>query len=115
MQNRTVIVASQRQDLVATLSDAGFRVVGPVTTASMALVLASHAHADLALVDERLTGRRMGPELAAELYETWGVRSVLLGDLLDQPPEQERTAPWAAPDSDAQHLRRILSEDGLAA
>ena len=105
MPDRTVIVASRREELVAALSEAGFNVVGPVTTASMALILAAQAPAALALVDENLTGRRTGPELAAQLYETWGVRSVLLGEFADS----EAAAPWAASARDAERLRAVLA------
>ena len=113
MHDRTVIVASQRRDLVTALSEAGIGVVGPVTTATLALILASHGPADLALIDDQLAGRRTGAELADALYQTWGVRSVLLGDLAGARPQLEGPAPWAAFDDEAAPLRRALLQRGL--
>lgn len=104
MPDRTVIVASRRQALVEVLSDAGYSVVGPVTSASMALILAAQAPAGLALVDEELTGKRSGQELAAVLFETWGVRSVLLGSTTDL-----EAAPWSATGADAERLQAAVN------
>ncbi|HYG28227.1 MAG TPA: hypothetical protein VD906_15155 [Caulobacteraceae bacterium] len=112
MQSRTVIVASQRRDLVTALSEAGMGVVGPVTTATLALILASHGPADLALIDDQLAGRRTGAELAEALYKTWGVRSVLLGDLATEHPPAA-PASWAALQDEAGPVRRALAQAGL--
>jgi DNA-binding NarL/FixJ family response regulator len=113
MQSSTVIVASQRRELVAALSEAGINVLGPVTTASLALILASHGPADLALIDDQLAGRRTGAELADALYETWGVRSVMLDDLSGEGRPGALAARWAASDDEAEPLRRALELGGV--
>lgn len=67
-------------DAVRRLTEADHRVVGPVSTAAMALALAAGTSFDIALIGARLAGRRSGAELATALNDTWGVRSLKLPD-----------------------------------
>jgi ActR/RegA family two-component response regulator len=66
--------------LTSKLSDRGYHVVGPARTAGAALALAAQAPVAMALVGERLAGRRNGADLIRALRATWGVRSFLLRD-----------------------------------
>lgn len=83
-QKETIIVAmSQRHRpdrLVQRLVLEGHAVIGPVTTAAMALALAAQMPATLAVVHADLDGGRDGRALAASLTDTWGVPSVLIAE-----------------------------------
>jgi DNA-binding response OmpR family regulator len=64
--------------MVPRLSDLGFHVLSPASTAAMALAIVAQTPATLALVGETLAGRRDGRTLARILRETWGVQSLIL-------------------------------------
>lgn len=78
----TVFVARRSPEcpdaVVELLSDAGVNVLGPVTTAKEALLLAAQSPIDLALVEPELAGVRDGRELARRLEDTWGIRAILM-------------------------------------
>ena len=58
-------------DLASILTDAGYEVVGPVSTGIAAIAAAEHARPDLALMDiDLLDGRRGGIEAARKLRDT---------------------------------------------
>jgi DNA-binding NarL/FixJ family response regulator len=92
-------------EIAGRLQDAGCEVMGPVPRAAYALLLAAQTPPDLAIVARPPTGRRGARELANELYETWGVRSLIVDDAAadDEPP-----AAWLAPAEQIAALRRLL-------
>ncbi len=59
------------------LSEAGFEVVGPASSAAVAMTLAAQTPADVALIHVEVAGPRDGQSLAHALRDTWGVPSVL--------------------------------------
>lgn len=59
---------------------AGYPIVGPVASASMALMLAAQTAPQLALVARPLTGRRNARDLARDLLRNWGIRSLVLDE-----------------------------------
>lgn len=69
--------------LTPAFSDLGYDVVGVARTAGEALALAGQRGVTLALVGERLAGRRHGAELRRVLTETWGVDCAPLDDDFD--------------------------------
>ncbi len=77
MNERAILVAhgdpQVLERLVTTLSDQGYEVVGPASTAREALAYAAQAPVGLALIGEPLAGRRNGRALGAALRATWGV------------------------------------------
>jgi CheY-like chemotaxis protein len=74
--------AEMAADLVATVSEAGHRAVGPFRTAAAAEVAAALHPVDLALLDINLADEGSGVELARTLKGRWGVRSIFLsGDV----------------------------------
>jgi len=81
-QFSTVVVAGARahlrHDLLETLHRHGVNVMGPVDSAAKALTLIAQSHADLAIIESTLSGRRDGHELAHELRHTWGVPTVMM-------------------------------------
>ena len=83
-ETETIIVAMSERHapdrLVQRLLAEGHCVVGPATTAAMALALAAQTPATLAVVHLELDGRRDGRRLAASLTDTWGVPSVLIAE-----------------------------------
>jgi len=84
MWGRTILVAhtdpSYLEKIVPRLVERGFHVVGPVSTARMALALATLTPVSLALVGEKLAGVRDGRAVARALRSAWGVPSILVRD-----------------------------------
>lgn len=80
-------------ETVRRLMEAECDVVGPATTARMALALAAQAPVRHAVVAERLGGLRSGAELARALESTWGVECVIIGDEDDADREARVAAP----------------------
>lgn len=82
-ETETIIVAmSERHGpdrLVQRLLADGYFVLGPATTAAMALALAAQSPATRAVVHLDLDGGD-GRTLASRLEQTWGVPSVLIGE-----------------------------------
>lgn len=78
----TILIVCNDEDyssnLIEKLHDAGARVVGPVPRANLALALAAQTSPDIAIMAHPLTGRRDAEELARELHDIWGVRSLVL-------------------------------------
>ena len=64
--------------LEATLTDAGYEILGPASTASRGLELAQHTVPELALVNINLRDGSNGIELARELLSRWGVASLFV-------------------------------------
>jgi len=87
-----VLIASQME---AALSDAGFEVVGTLTTGEEALQTASTHRPDLAIMDIRLAGDRDGVDTALELFESHGIRCIFASAYSDQ--EARRRAEGASP------------------
>jgi hypothetical protein len=83
-EKETVIVAMSHRHapdrLVQRLVAEGHAVIGPVTTAAMALALAAQMPATMAVVHADLDGGRGGRDLVTTLIHTWGVPSVLIAE-----------------------------------
>jgi hypothetical protein len=92
--------------IISRLHESGFNVVGPVSTASMALAMAAQAGTTLALVASPPTGRRGVSELADDLMRLWGVRSWVLQDA-SQGDDTSGMA-WAAPPNRVASITRAL-------
>lgn len=100
-------------DLIGKLHENGASVVGPVTRANMALALAAQSAPDMAIVTHPLTGRRDAEELARELHDTWGVRSLVLDEAM--PGSQAAgEKPWLPAADDLTRLRQVLGAVGEA-
>lgn len=67
-------------ELVPTLSDLGYEVVGPATSAREALAYAAQTGVGWALIGERLAGERDGRTLGQALRADWGVPCAYLKD-----------------------------------
>ena len=87
-----LLVASQIQ---AALTEAGFEVVGAVTTGEEAIELASAEPPALAVIDIKLAGDRDGVDTAIELFRTHGIRCIFASAYSDR--EARRRAEPAAP------------------
>ena len=106
LDREMVIVVCGDQAVSATmvqrLSEAGFGVIGPATSARMALALAAQAPAHMAVVTADLSDGRPGRDLARDLMSNWGVRSMVLEAGADAPSE------WTVAATDAARLSRAL-------
>jgi CheY-like chemotaxis protein len=91
------------REILSKLSAQGIGVIGPATTASMALTLAAQTFANIAVLARRPDGGPLGPELARRLMKTWGVRSLVLED------GEESHDDWAAMPAQAARLKQILA------
>jgi DNA-binding NarL/FixJ family response regulator len=60
----------------ATLSEAGFEVVGIATTAEEAIELTASRRPSIVLMDIRLVGKRDGVDAAVEIFQNYGIRCV---------------------------------------
>ena len=89
-------------DILNRLEAEGIGVIGPATSATMALTLASQTFANIAVLARRPSEGPLGSELARSLMKTWGVRSVVLEGGADAHDE------WAARPAQAARLRGIL-------
>jgi two-component system, response regulator PdtaR len=87
-----LLIASEME---AALSDAGFEVVGMVTTGEEALDLAARERPDLAVVDIRLAGTRDGVDTAIALFRSHGIRCIFASAYSDD--EARRRAAPSAP------------------
>ena len=63
-------------DILIRLYDLGVSVVGPASTARLALALAGQTLARSAILVGETTGQRTAAELAEELQKTWGIDCV---------------------------------------
>ena len=63
-------------ELTASLREAGFEVLGPAATGDDAIRLAAAAKPHLVVMDIRLYGTRDGVDVALELYQSHGIRSI---------------------------------------
>lgn len=109
----TVLLICSDGASAATLRDRlfeeGFQVIGPASTAAMAMALAAQTLPTVAVIARPPTGRRNAAEAARDLMRTWGVGSVVLGDATDRlasPPPESR---WVARPSQVARLRRALT------
>jgi hypothetical protein len=84
MRGRTILVAhtdpTYLETMIPRLVERGFNVIGPATTARVALALAAHTPISLALVGEKLAGVRDGRAVSRTLRSLWGVPSILIPD-----------------------------------
>jgi two-component system, response regulator PdtaR len=87
-----LLIASQ---IEAALTEAGFDVIGVLTTGEEALQKAEAERPDLAIVDIRLAGDRDGVDTAVELFRSHGIRCIFASAYSDQ--EARRRAEVAAP------------------
>lgn len=82
--------ALQAESLRASLTNAGFVVIGVADDCTTALSFANQAEPDLALVDVRLTGNIDGITTGRQLYEEHGIPIVFLTAFLDDAVQQGR-------------------------
>lgn len=104
-QDRVIVVCGDQTvsaAMVQRLSEAGFGVIGPASSARMALALAAQAPAAMAVVTADLSDGRPGRDLAHDLMSNWGVRSMVLEAGADAP------ADWMVASADAARLSRAL-------
>jgi two-component system, response regulator PdtaR len=86
-----LLIATQ---IEATLTEAGFDVVGLAPTGEEAIELAAKDPPDLAVVDIRLAGDRDGVDTALELFRSHGIRCIFASAYSDHEARQ-RAAPAA--------------------
>lgn len=107
--------ALQAESLRASLTNAGFVVVGIADSCASALSIAGQTQADLALVDVKLTGSIDGITTGQQLSEEYGIPVVFLTAFLDDAVQQGR--PFAkgflnkpySPDDVVFTIRRALA------
>lgn len=87
----------------------GLSVVGPASSAANALALAAQTAPTLALVASEPTGRRKSIELAQELMNHWGIRSVVTHEACPGAAAPSETVYWAADPAQQRRLEPILS------
>jgi two-component system, response regulator PdtaR len=87
-----LLIASQ---IESALTEAGFEIVGVVTSGEEALEVAGTRPLDLAVVDIRLAGDRDGVDTALELFRAHGIRCIFASAHSDS--EAHRRADPAAP------------------
>jgi two-component system, response regulator PdtaR len=87
-----LLIATQ---IEAALTEAGFDVIGVLTTGEEALRKAEAERPDLAIVDIRLAGDRDGVDTALELFRSHGIRCIFASAYSDQ--EARRRAEVASP------------------
>jgi len=97
----------QSKDLRDRLHAEGFQVIGPASSAAMAMALAAQIEPTVALVARQPTGRRKAAEFARDLMRTWGVGSVILraAEGEAKPPRESR---WLARPNQAARFWRAL-------
>jgi hypothetical protein len=100
-------------EIMRRLHLAGLGVVGPVTSAAQAMVLAGQESSTVAVVAGRPTGRRDAAELARDLMSAWGINSwVLAGAGCDDPTAGIE---WSRDPECLARLKRALAEPELLA
>jgi DNA-binding NarL/FixJ family response regulator len=82
-------------DVQASLTLAGFKVVGVASSADEAIQLVAAEHPVLAIVDIRLAGERDGIDLALELFRNYGLRCIFATAHIDSGARKRAAA--AAP------------------
>lgn len=117
METDTVLVVcsdeERTRDILERLALGGFGVVGPASSAALALALAAQAAPTVALVARPPTGRRDAAELATALMSQWGIGSVVLADVLNEGGLVLDDDPsWAPRPGQQARLRRALGEVG---
>lgn len=91
------------------LYSGGYSVVGPVSTAAMALALTAQSSPTIAVVARPPTGIRKAPELADELMRTWGVTSLILDGGFEIGAGESVGAPhWSPRPGQVERLRLTL-------
>jgi len=84
-----VLIASEME---AALTDDGFEIVGPASTAEEALQLVEAQSPTLAVMDIRLAGSRDGIDAALELFRLHGVRCIFASAHSDDGARQRAAA-----------------------
>lgn len=92
--------------LMAALDAAGLNVVGPFTTAGLALAVTAQTGPTVAVLASQTTGRRSAEQLAQTLKDNWGVASMALDETIEDAVE---TAVWRAPDEQVARIREALT------
>jgi two-component system, response regulator PdtaR len=89
-----LLIASE---IEATLTEAGFDVVGVATTGEEALALAASQPPDLAITDLRLAGDGDGVDVALSLFRSHGIRCIFASAYAGNEAQQraEPAAPLA--------------------
>ncbi len=118
LQSDTVLLVCDDADYAVAVLDklysGGYSVVGPVSTAAMALALTAQSCPTIAVVARPPTGIRKAPELADELMRTWGVTSLILDGGFEVGAGESAQAPhWSPRPGQVERLRRAL--DGASA
>lgn len=98
----------QSYDIIGRLNRAGVGVIGPVTSAAQAMMLAGQLSSGVAIVARRPTGRRNAFELARDLMSSWGIRSWVLPDAASS--EAPLHSAWAIEDKRLARLKQALGE-----
>ena len=93
--------------LIAALDEAHLNVIGPFTTAGLALAVTAHTGPTVALLASQTTGRRSAEQLAQTLKDNWGVRSMLLDETAHAAVE---TVGWRAPEEQVARVRHALTK-----
>ncbi len=112
-ENEIILVvcgdAERSTEILRRLHEGGANVLGPVSTAGLALALTAQVTPRSAILVGQTTGRRSAETLARELFSLWGVECYVL------PPEDHPAEAWESL-SDVGRvatLRRILRSGGL--
>lgn len=93
--------------LITALDAARIPVIGPFSTAGLALAVTAHAGPTIALLASETTGRRSAADLAESLQANWGVRSMLLDETAH---EAVKTVGWRAPEPQVSRIRQALAQ-----
>ncbi|MGA0603802.1 hypothetical protein ACO2Q3_24055 [Caulobacter sp. KR2-114] len=96
------------------LFEEGFHVIGPASTAAMAMALAAQTLPTVAVVAKPPTGRRNAVEFARDLMRTWGVGSVILSEATDRLSRTPHESRWRARPNQVARLRRALTGRGAS-
>jgi hypothetical protein len=100
-------------EILSQFYDYGWSVVGPVSTAAMALSLTAHTCPTVALVAGPPTGKRNAPQLARDLMRMWGVRSMLLDEALEGRDFRDlEDKSWSAHPHQTERILQVISPQG---
>jgi hypothetical protein len=78
--SNVLLVCSQGHalsDVLERFLDRRINIIGPVATASSALLLAAQTRLDLAVIEPQLASGGSGPALAKRLLDDWGVATLI--------------------------------------
>lgn len=101
------LIAMELEDIV---SDAGHDVVGVGMSCAQAVALAEALRPDVATMDVNLKGERDGISAALEIFQRWGIRSIIVSAY-----SGEALADRAAPAEPLGFLSKPVRHERLAA